>query len=387
MRRIIFFFLLLLAIFSKASAQSIRRSTLSFYGLTSDNVKGSSGQIANGFTENAAGSYMIGFQQPLAYAMNTSLSVLADTVLCSGSRLLIKAGKCFGYRWYRNDTLLIGQNADSLSIISAGLYKLVGYDGLIKYDTSKSIRVTFMPKPARPSILSYQKDTVLCFTDTIRLTSSSIYERYLWSTGDTTKSILTTSAAAIVVRGGTRIGNSTNYCYSDSSIIITTRKNNTPLPSLIRIADDLVSSQSQRYRWFMNNLISPNNIGNSYRILNKGFFRVETSLDNICWSRSKDYIVQTDPASANLKDYLLSAYPNPTYGLFYLQAKLDKRFSGYLQLAVVDQNGNTKWTIAKYIFNENNIRLPINLNLNKGIYNVQVKINGYKTKIIKIIGL
>ncbi len=159
------------------------------------------------------------------------------------------------------------------------------------------------------------------------------------------------------------------------------------MPSLIRIADDLVSSQSQRYRWFMNNLISPNNIGNSYRILNKGFFRVETSLDNICWSRSKDYIVQTNPASANLKDYLLSAYPNPTYGLFYLQAKLDKRFSGYLQLAVVDQNGTTQWTISKYIFNENNIRIPVNLNLNKGTYNVQVKINGYKTKIIKIIGL
>lgn len=387
MLKCIISFLALLITFGNLKSQSLRRSTLTFYGLTADNVKGSSGQIANGYTANAAGSYLIGFQQPLAYAINTSLSVLADTVLCSGSRLLVKAGKCFGYRWYKNDSLLIGQNADSLSIISAGTYKLVGYDGAIKYDTSKTIRVTMLPKPAKPGILSFQKDTVLCFNDTIRLTSSSTYDRYLWSTGDTTKSILANSPAAIVVRGGTRIGSSSDYCYSDSSIIITTRKNLTPAPSLIRVADDLVSSQSQNYRWFMNNLPSPVNNGSSYRIVYKGFYAVETSLDKLCWSRSKNYIVQNDLASTDQKDYLLSAYPNPTSGFFFLQAKLGKRFSGFMQLAIVDQNGATQWIIKKFIFNENNIRIPINLKLNKGTYSVQVKINGYRTQVIKIIAL
>jgi hypothetical protein len=114
---------------------------------------------------------------------------------------------------------------------------------------------------------------------------------------------------------------------------------------------------------------------------------VETSVDKICWSRSKDYIVLNGPASLDQKSYLLSAYPNPTSGFFYLQAKLDKRYSGFMELTIVDQSGISKWNIKRFVFNENNIRLPINLKLNKGSYSIQVKINGYKTQVIQIVAL
>ena len=369
-------------------SQSIRRSAISFYGLTEGNLKATAGQIANGFTSDASGSYMIGFQQPLEYKVNVALSVLSDTTICSNSKLVIRAGKCFGYQWFKNDTAIVGQIGDSLSIDSAGVYKLVGYDGVVKLDTSKSITVSFMPKPEKPMLLSLQKDTILCFIDTIRLTSNLQYDQYIWSTGDASNSIIANSSAMIFLKGGTRIGQTDNYCYSDSSNIITTRKNLTPTPSIIRIADDLVSSQSQNYRWFMNNLASPSTNGSSYRIVYKGFYAVETSVDNICWSRSNDYIVQYGPESTDQKDYSLSAYPNPTSnGLLFLQAKLDKRFSGYIQLAIVDQIGTIQWSIKTYIFNEKNIRIPIDLKRNKGTYTVQVKINGYKPQTIKIIAL
>ena len=58
-----------------------------------------------------------------------------------------------------------------------------------------------------------------------------------------------------------------------------------------------------------------------------------------------------------------------------------------MELSIVDQGGASKWNIKKYIFNENNIRLPINLKLNKGSYSIQVKLNGYKTQVIQIIAL
>jgi len=137
----------------------------------------------------------------------------------------------------------------------------------------------------------------------------------------------------------------------------------------------------------MNNLASPFSSSNVYRILYKGFYAVETSVDKICWSRSKDYIVLNGPTSSDQKSYLLSAYPNPTSGFFYLQAKLDKRYSGFMELTIVDQSGTSRWNIKRFVFNENNIRLPINLKLNKGSYSIQVKINGYKTQVIQIIAL
>jgi hypothetical protein len=387
MKKSIFFFFLLLTIFSKISAQSIRRSVITFYGITNDNLKSTAGQIANGFTADASSSYVIGFQQPLNYKVNVELSVLSDTTICSNSILVIKAGKCFGYRWFKNDTVIVGQSRDSLSILSAGVYKLVGYDGVIKFDTSKSIRVTFMPKPARPIVLSYQKDTLQCFKDTLSLKSSLVYDRYIWSTGDTTNSFIANSSALIFLKGATRIGSTANYCYSDSSNIITIKKNATPIPSLLRVDDNLNSTDSKNYRWFMNNLASPVSATNIYRILYKGFYAVETSVDKVCWSRSKDFIVQNDPASLDQKSYLLSAYPNPTSGFFYLQAKLNKRYSGYMELSIVDQTGTSKWNIKRFVFNENNIRLPINLKLNKGSYSIQVKLNGYKTQVIQIIAL
>ena len=379
--------LLIIISFGKLGAQSLQRTAISFYGQSGINLKATAGQIANGSSSNASNSFVIGFQQPLNNKINVGLSVLSDTTICGNSKLVVKSGTCFTYQWFKNDTAIVGQRTYSITILSPGVYKLVGSDGLNKYDTSKSIRVSFVSKPIKPNLNSFLKDTIVCFNDTIRLKSNQVFERYFWSTGDTTSSILVNSPTSIILRGGVRIGATSNYCYSDSSNIITVRKNTTPVPSILRVDDNLYSTDSQNYRWLMNNLPSPVSFTNVYRILYKGFYAVETSIDKVCWSRSKNFIVQNDPASSGQNSYLLSAYPNPTTGFFYLQAKLAKRYSGYMELSIVDQAGTSKWSIKKFIFNENNIRLPINLKLNKGRYSIQVKLNGYKNQVIQIIAL
>jgi hypothetical protein len=379
--------LLIIISFGKLESQSLQRSAISFYGQSGINLKATAGQIVNGSSSNNSNSYVIGFQQPLNYKINVGLSIFSDTTICGNNKLVVKSGTCFTYQWFKNDTAMVGQRSDSITILSPGVYKLIGSDGLNKYDTSKSIRVSFVPKPAKPTLAKTLKDTIVCFNDTIRLKSNLLYDRYLWSTGDTTNSKLINSQTSIFLRGAMRIGATSNYCYSDSSNIITTRKNTTPVPSLLRVDDNLYSTDSRNYRWFMNNLASPVSSSNVYRILYKGFYAVETSIDKVCWSRSKNFIVQNDPASSGQNSYLLSAYPNPTTGFFYLQAKLAKRYSGYMELLIVDQSGTSKWNIKRFVFNENNIRLPINLKLNKGSYSIQVKLNGYKNQVIQIIAL
>ena len=145
MKKNIYFFFLLLIAFSKISAQSISRSAISFYGQSAINLKATAGQIANGSSASTSNSFVIGFQQPLNYKINVSLSVLSDTAICGNSKFVIKSGTCFTYQWFKNDTAIVGQRSDSIAILSSGVYKLVGSDGLNNFDTSKSIRVTVVP--------------------------------------------------------------------------------------------------------------------------------------------------------------------------------------------------------------------------------------------------
>jgi hypothetical protein len=149
----------------------------------------------------------------------------------------------------------------------------------------------------------------------------------------------------------------------------------------------LISSQSVYYRWYLNNNVLSNETQNSLAIKTKGLYKVETSSNKLCWSKSPTYTVQYDPAILLDRDFSLSAYPNPTTGLFFLQFKLNNRYSGYAKIVIVDALGNPKWTFNKFIFNEALVRIPINLNLNKGVYSVQVSLNGYRTKVIQIVGM
>jgi hypothetical protein len=110
-------------------------------------------------------------------------------------------------------------------------------------------------------------------------------------------------------------------------------------------------------------------------------------MDNFCWSESTDYIVQTDPTSFLQQELDLSAYPNPTNGIFFLQLRLERRYSGFVKIIIVDPLGNIKWSFNNFVFNESNIKIPINLNFNRGSFTVQVSLNGYKPKSIQMIGL
>jgi hypothetical protein len=378
---------LLLVISSNIGAQGIRRNVISFYGSTSNNLKLTAGQTASGSHENLQNSFVIGFQQPLMFKVDASLNVKLDTILCANEKLILRAGRCFSYQWFRNDTLILNYNTDSLIVEKEGSYKFVGSDGIAKFDTSKKVKISYQIKTATPFINTLIKDTLLCFYDTLRLRATEGFDKYLWSSGDTTQSILTRNNSKIYVFGAKRIGLTNKYCYSDSSNFVLATKNNTPIPSITRVSDDLISSQSLQYKWFMNNALQPNFSNNTYRIQSKGFYRVETSIDKLCWSRSKDFIVQLAPVSSQLKDYSLSVYPNPTTSLFFLQLKLEKKYSGFVQITIVDSRGVPRVNQTQFIFNDSNIRIPFNIKLNKGTYTIQVKLNGYQFKTVQIIGL
>lgn len=373
--------LLLLVISFSISAQGIKRNTISFYGSTSNNLKLTAGQITSGFYQNSQNNVVTGFQQPLKFNVDASLSLKFDTILCTNEKLILKAGKCFNYQWFRNDTLILNHNVDSLIVEKEGSYKLVGSDGITKFDTSKKVKVSYQLKTSAPIINTWYKDTLLCFYDSVRLSASAGFDKYLWSTGDTSQSISVFQSGQYYLR----VREKGNVCYSEPSVKITMIKNSNTIPAIVRVGDDLISSNANNYRWYQNNIRQFQDTSNTFRIKARGIYQVATSRDKQCWSLSKEYLVQFDPITQSQNEIQLSAFPNPSNGLFFTQIKLKKNYSGFVNMIISDLSASQTWTIKRYLFNDSQIRIPINMNLKKGSYTLSVNINGYRKKSIQFL--
>ena len=158
------------------------------------------------------------------------------------------------------------------------------------------------------------------------------------------------------------------------------------VPGITQVANQLISSPSSYYKWYYFDSLIANYSTDTISLLSKGLYKVSTSLDNTCWSSSIEYLVQSNPSSPSLNDYQLAVYPNPANSQFYVDIKLDAEYSGIIKLSFISLSGTTNFVSQKYIFNNRKIIIPIIFNLNKQVYVLQVNINGYIQKTIKIIG-
>ena len=222
-----------------------------------------------------------------------------------------------------------------------------------------------------PLLKDFKKDSLICFIDSLVISSNDVYDRYLWSTGDSSATILLKKSALVYLKIGTK----DPACYSDSSIIIDARKNTTPVPTITRTADNLISSIASSYKWSLGNKIIAGETSNSLAIHTKGVYNVSTSNDKVCWTNSADYIVITDPA-ATKRTYSITIYPNPSNGIFSVQAKFDKTTSAVINVTLSSTTGIIKFTLKRLIFSDKTIKIPVSLNLQKGIYTLKVDVNG-----------
>ncbi len=123
-----------------------------------------------------------------ATALTNSKIIIKDTTyFCEGETVTIKADST-----YRNQRWLSCNKSKTEKINSDGETIVYNFNNpcdtglIIKYPTKTS------PKPIYDILLSANNPNALCEGDTIKLSVSEIYKSYLWSTGDTTQSIVVT---------------------------------------------------------------------------------------------------------------------------------------------------------------------------------------------------
>jgi hypothetical protein len=110
------------------------------------------------------------------------ITPLGPTIFCAGDSVTLDAGAGYvSYRWSRGDT------SRKITVRSSGSYRVTVTNQYGCPRESDSLRVTVNQRPV-PKI-TLRGNRTICRGDAVLLESDSIYARYRWSNGDTTRSI------------------------------------------------------------------------------------------------------------------------------------------------------------------------------------------------------
>ncbi len=228
----------------------------------------------------------------------------------------------------------------------------------------------------RPIINQVTTDgTLLCFKDSVILSVSSPgnLSQYSWSTGETTPTIKVVNSAQVSVRVATQ-----NTCLSIASPIVNLVKNTNTKPS-IGITNDsiLISTTAPFYRWYFNNIRTNSDTTNRLVARKVGFYRVETSVNRLCWDASDELPIVILPTTASSDTVKVRIFPNPvTGGTFTVVASLERVTNVVARVMVTDASGLVLAQTNRFIFYGREIKIPVTLSTYKGTAFVRVEING-----------
>jgi hypothetical protein len=311
------------------------------------------------------------------------ISANGPTAFCSGGNVVLTASTSTGNQWYKDGIAITGatNNTYTANATSSITDTVVNASGCKAGSLATLVVMDPQSSPVKPVISSLTNDTTVCFRDSIVLQSSNYYNKYLWSTGDTLQTITVKKSDNISLRGSASGSN----CFSVPSATLSLIKNVNVLPAITYGTNSLISSQSNYYKWFYNNLPAAGVSGYTFTNPAQGFYHVETSLDNFCWDASFDYAVVLTNTPLINDSVSVSTYPNPSTGTFNVVADFEKLTNVLTKIIVSDMTGKVIYQSQKMIFLSKKIIIPVNLGTSKGTFAVNMDINGtIKTVIIVV---
>ena len=117
-----------------------------------------------------------------------------STTFCEGGNVTLEASLANSYLWST------GETTRYITVSTSGSYSVTTTDGSGCATTSDPVTVTVLPRPPQPAITASGPLT-FCEGGSVTLTGPDGYSQYLWSTGETTRSITvsTTRQVALTV--------------------------------------------------------------------------------------------------------------------------------------------------------------------------------------------
>lgn len=158
---------------------------------------------------------------------NPAVEITAtDTIICEGQIVTLTATESESYLWST------GANSQSIVVTENGMYTVTVTDGN-GCMASDSIEITVNPTPTPLPVITPDGPTTFCDGDSVAL-GVDPWESYLWSTGDTTQTIVVDESGLYVVTVTNEYG-----CEADAAGVVVT-VNPLPVPVIQATGDSAI---------------------------------------------------------------------------------------------------------------------------------------------------
>lgn len=203
------------------------------------------------------------------------------------------AGSTFAWQLEGGGSIVDGQGTDTLQIVwdTEGVWRLtvevISPEGC-RGDTTIVVNVSSVIMP----MIVAAGDTAICPGDSLALDAGAGYDRYLWSTGDTTRTIMARS-------GGDYSVTVTIASCSGTSIPVNVVVRTPIVPTILVNGGTLAPSAGTSVQWYLDGVPIPGATGPELVATDQGVYEVDVIDTNGCRARSLP-LPLTDQAGVTL---------------------------------------------------------------------------------------
>lgn len=318
-----------------------------------------------------AATYGRGVWQSDVITCNSPAITLSQTGTiqkCPGTSVTVEAdGDYSSYTW--SD----GTTGKTLTTTVAGTYSVQAMDGDCKV---RSCPVTIEDIITPTITASVANNQPACIGDTIELTATARFNSYLWSTGETTRTIKVWEDGAYTVSGskGTECDS-----YSDTlhvKFYPVPEKMGFTAAGNVLTADEMVS-----YQWYKDGVAIKGATGQTFDVTESGLYKVYGANEGRCGCYSDELYVEFSGVNDSFKN-TFSIYPNPSENIFDLNLSCES--GDKIEFVITNTQGKQILT-GHEISNGEEFRHAFDLSgYASGVYILTLKVNN-QTKTTKLV--
>ncbi len=242
-----------------------------------------------------------------------SIDIVGDTILCPGDSTILQGILGFAAYYWSN-----GGQTQNLIVNQSGEYSYYVIDEAgCQSPPSEPVFIEIRPAPPVPNIVS-SDNLSFCEGDSITLFADPGYQSYLWSTGDTTESIVVNTADDFFYTATDGVS-----CTDPVSDIISTSVRLVPAdPEVYLVGTDSLCSDvmGSNYLWLLNDTLVSGLNTPCIVPETSGYWRV-IIVENGCPSEVSDtlYFEKPPPPPDPNDPKNLLIYPNPNNGFLTIE--------------------------------------------------------------------
>jgi hypothetical protein len=240
------------------------------------------------------------------------IKAIGSTPICEGDSVVLDAGT--GYVSYLWNT---GASTRTITVNKQGAYTCYVEDTSHCGALSPEYVLTMLPVPV-PSISCWP--SLLCEGDTAMLDAGAGYARYMWSTGEQTRTIRVSMPGAYQVEVENAGG-----CKGVSSPVTLTFLPVPAVPIVSRTGNMLsTTAPSTRYEWSRNGVVQAGDTSASLVLTQTGTYTVTVFSSNGCSSTSAPFVVDAILSVARypVAAFSFDVYPEPNHGSCTIKVQL-----------------------------------------------------------------